>query len=333
MSGVVPVGWIRRGHPAGPVRSTIWPPRGGITRRHIQIALGFLWLLDGALQFQPFMYTRGFLTQIIQPTISGQPGPIASSMTWAVHAAGIHLILFNTCFALTQVALGVGLLVPRTVKLALAVSFVWGLGVWWLGEGFGQLLTTASPLTGAPGAVILYVIIGALVWPTGRPQGLSAAESRPFGAFGANVAWAVIWLGMTVLWLLPDNRSANGIHDALDGTASQAGGVLGSFIGSVSRATTGNGTAIATAFAVASALIGLGVFTRHRAIFLSTGVAMSLAYWMLGQAFGDITTGMATDPNAGLLYVLLAASLVQTTGAPRLDSYSAMPEPSPRSTK
>ena len=284
-----------------------------ISRRHIQIALGLLWVLDGALQLQPYMYTKGFLTEIIGPTISGQPSAIASSMTWVVHLAGHHLVLFNTLFALIQVAVGVGLLVPRTVKPALAASFAWGLGVWWFGEGFGQLLTGTSPLTGAPGAVILYVLIGALVWPTERPAGPSAVASGPFGELGGKVVWVVIWLGMTALWLLPENRSADGIHSDLSGVASATGGGLGGFIGAVGRDTTGKGTAIAIALAVASAVIGVGVLTRHRVDVLGGGAVISLAYWVLGQAFGGVTTGRATDPNAGLLFVLLALALFPAT--------------------
>jgi hypothetical protein len=36
-----------------------------ITRRLLQIALGLLWLLDGLLQAQPFMFTRGVATEVI----------------------------------------------------------------------------------------------------------------------------------------------------------------------------------------------------------------------------------------------------------------------------
>ncbi|MGH9100811.1 MAG: hypothetical protein ACRDV8_11365, partial [Acidimicrobiales bacterium] len=31
-----------------------------VSRRRLQIALALFWLLDGALQLQPFMFTRGF---------------------------------------------------------------------------------------------------------------------------------------------------------------------------------------------------------------------------------------------------------------------------------
>jgi hypothetical protein len=33
-----------------------------------------------------------------------------------------------------------------------------------------------------------------------------------------------------------------------------------------------------------------------------------LAFWVIGQNFGQILTGMATDPNTGLLLILLAAA-------------------------
>ena len=45
-------------------------------RRHLQIALGVLWLLDGALQAQAFMFTRGFAVHVIAPAGQGQPGVV-----------------------------------------------------------------------------------------------------------------------------------------------------------------------------------------------------------------------------------------------------------------
>ncbi len=48
-----------------------------ITRRHLQITLGLLWLADGLLQLQPFMFTTGFAHQILAPAAHGQPGWVA----------------------------------------------------------------------------------------------------------------------------------------------------------------------------------------------------------------------------------------------------------------
>lgn len=302
-----PPGTRAESHPKPPLR---------ITARHVRVCLGALWLLDGALQLQPFMYTRGFFTQIIGPSSSGQPAPISSSMTWAANLAQSHWAVFNSIFALIQVAIGVGIVLPKTAKTALAASFVWGVGVWWFGEGLGQVFTNASPLTGAPGAVILYVLIGALVWPTWRPQVSSAAGQGLFGELGGKLVWAVLWLGMAALWLTPANRSPNGVRDALNGTAG-AGGGLGGAVDAAARAAAGRGTAIAVALAVASAAIGIGVFNRNRIPFLAAGITLSLTYWLFGQALGGITTGMATDPNAGPLFALLALTLMPTTRASR----------------
>lgn len=42
---------------------------------------------------------------------------------------------------------------------------------------------------------------------------------------------------------------------------------------------------------------------------LWAGIALSLVFWVLGQNFGGMLAGHATDPNAGPLYVLLALTL------------------------
>jgi hypothetical protein len=42
---------------------------------------------------------------------------------------------------------------------------------------------------------------------------------------------------------------------------------------------------------------------------LWVAIALSGAFWVIGQDFGGILAGGATDPNAGPLYVLLALSL------------------------
>ena len=46
-----------------------------VTRRGVEIALGALWLVDGALQFQPTMFTRGFFVDTLGMANMGLPGP------------------------------------------------------------------------------------------------------------------------------------------------------------------------------------------------------------------------------------------------------------------
>ena len=76
----------------------------------------------------------------------------------------------------------------------------------------------------------------------------------------------------------------------------------------LANALAGGGTAVAFVLAALSAGIAVAVALgwRPRA-FLALAVVLSLSYWVLGQGFGGIFQGGATDPNAGPLYVLLAA--------------------------
>ena len=135
-------------------------------RRGIQIALGVLWLADGALQLQPVMFGRGFVNQILMPAYMGSPsGVTAPALAFdrlVLHAPAA----WNAAFAVTQLLIGAALLWRPTVRAALAASIAWALAVWWFGEGLGGVLSgTASPLTGAPGAVILYALLAVLAWP------------------------------------------------------------------------------------------------------------------------------------------------------------------------
>src|SRR5215472_10979038 len=84
--------------------------RAGITRRHLQIALGVLWILDGALQLQPFMYSRSFVPSVLGAAATGQPHLLAAVMQHADHLMAGQLAVVNTGAALVQIAIGAGLL-------------------------------------------------------------------------------------------------------------------------------------------------------------------------------------------------------------------------------
>jgi hypothetical protein len=288
---------------------TTWRP--ALSRRQIQVLLGALWLFDGALQFQPFMYSHGFVASILAPSAAGQPGPVAKSLTWAATIVSHNLVVANTTFATVEVLIGVGLLVRATVPPALVASLVWGIGAWWVGEGFGMLLTGhASPLTGAPGAVLLYVVIAVLVWPRGTADHRPAAGVGALRLLGGRVAWAALWFGAAVLWVLPANRAPGSIHDALATAAAGEPAWLSAALRHVAKTADGHGTLMAVALAAVSVAIGVGVFTARPVPFLAAGVVVSITFWVFGQAFGAVLTGQGTDPNAGPLFVLLALTLL-----------------------
>lgn len=143
--------------------------------RVAQVVLGLIWLIDGILQFQPYMFGKTFITGVILPNAPGQPGVIADPITWIAHLIEPHVALFNGFAATLQVLIGLGLLYRRTVRPALLVSFVWIVGIWVTGEGLGGFFNdTANPLTGAPGAALLYLIA---VW-TWKRRGLGRSLAR-----------------------------------------------------------------------------------------------------------------------------------------------------------
>jgi hypothetical protein len=187
-----------------------------VTRRGLQIGLGLIWLLDGGLQFQSYFYSHGFTGGLGEMT-AGRPGWLSDSITWAANLAAQDLGIWNTLFALAQVFIGLGLLWRPTVKTALAASFLWVLIVWWFGEAFGMLFTNmAEPLTGAPGAVLLYALVGILMWPNDRVAGLLDAR-------GTRTMWGILWLVMAWLWLGPASSGADSIANVLEEGGSGIG--------------------------------------------------------------------------------------------------------------
>src|SRR5207248_8766205 len=176
-----------------PARPVVGPLTRGhrITRRHLQVALGLFWLLDAALQAQPFMFTRGFATQVIAAVGAGQPGFFSAPVHWASTVIAAHPVAWNVPFAGTQLLLGVGLLVPRSARVALAASIAWALGVWYLGEGLSGLASGhASLITGAPGSALIYALLAAAAWPRGGPEEAPASWLVH--------AWALLWVGAAI---------------------------------------------------------------------------------------------------------------------------------------
>jgi hypothetical protein len=279
-------------------------------QRKLQIALGLIWLIDGALQLQPFMFGRAFVTQIIVPNETGQPGLVAAPIKLAAHLIEPRIVLFNLFAVTIQVLIGIGLIYRPTVKAALLTSFGWALGVWWIGEGLGGLFTgTASPLTGAPGAALLYVLAGLIAWPRARCRTGRTAAGGLLGEPGARTAWALLWLGSAALWLLPANRAYDAVHDAVANAPSGARW-LSSVHSALAAASAGHGIAIAVGAASLSAAVGsAALLARCAKPALALSTSIGFIYLVIGQGIGGILTGSGTDPGTGPLIILLAMSL------------------------
>ena len=168
-------------------------------RRWLTWGLGAIWLLDAALQFQPYMFTKAFPKQVIAPTGLGSPVWIQGPVTWSAHLMEQHIVLTNALFATVQLVIAVGMFSRRTVRAALVASVVWAVLVWWLGEGLGGLFAgPVMPIMGLPGAVIIYAVIAVLVWPRdGREDekmpARSVAAASPLGKWGSRAVSVALW--------------------------------------------------------------------------------------------------------------------------------------------
>jgi hypothetical protein len=291
-------------------------------RRMLQLALAGVWLLDGVLQYQSFMFTKAF-GQMLAATAPGNPGVIASPINWDARLIEHHAVALNAIFATIQLLLGLGIACRPTVRVALGASIAWALAVWWFGEGLGGVLTgTASPVNGAPGAVIIYALLAVLLWPADRdatPAPFTAA--RAVGAPAARALWLVLWLSQAYFALLPANRAPQALHGMIAGLASGEPGWLGAIDRSAASLTSHQGLTASVVLALALAAIAVGVYLPAPAARAAVVLAIVVAavIWVVGQAFGGILAGRATDPGSGPLLLLLALAYwpARTGAVPR----------------
>ncbi len=281
-------------------------------RRALQVALGVLWLADAALQFQPYMFTRAFVSQVIGPATAGNPPLVAGPISWSAGLIMRHLVICNAGFAAVQLLLGVGLLWRPAARAALAASVVWAAGVWWIGEGLGGMLTgTASPFTGAPGAAVLYVFLALLTWPPG-PGGASAARSvATSGRLGATAPvamWGLLWASLAATAIQPASRSPGGLAAVLTGMKAGEPGWIKAADSALADAVAGHGTQAAITIAALCALAATAIaLPRCSRLAVVTAAVVGMVLWFV-QDFGEIFTGRGTDPNSGLLLIVIAAA-------------------------
>jgi hypothetical protein len=182
--------------------------------------------------------------------------------------------------------------------------------VWWFGEGLGGVLSgDASPVNGGPGAVILYALLAVLLWPADRP-GVTApfVAARAVGAPVARLLWLTLWGSLAYFALTPANRAPQALHDMIVGmTGGEPGWVTG-LENHAAALLDHQGLAASIVLAVALIVIAAGAFLppplARGALILALVVAAFI--WVFGQAFGQILTGGATDPNSAPLLALLA---------------------------
>jgi len=296
-------------------------------RRFLRIGLGLLWLVDGLLQAQPAM-PAGFVAHTLTPGISSSPGWLADlvrpfALTWAHHPVTADAVTVSVELGLGLLLLlgGQGLLARSAIWASLAFSAV----VWVGGEFFGGLLTPgASWLSGAPGAIVAYVLAAALLLVRGERW-----KNGDAGRLARGAVW--VWmLAAAALQALPweGSWSGGGLSAAFGLAAhnSQPAAFLGP-ITMAGQLAQSHPIAVNTALVVILVTLGAGLLrsaastpagaTSSASALVTAGIVLCLATWWLAQDFG-VLGGLATDPNSALpLAVVLAA------GWPGWPSYAA----------
>jgi hypothetical protein len=273
-------------------------------RRWLQLALATIWVLDGVLQYQSYMFSSSFGSDMLAGTVDGSPHWLATSVLWAAKIVASNPVTINAVFATLQLVIGLGIAWRRSLKVALIVSVVWSLVVWWFGESLGGLLTgAASPLGGAPGAVLLYLVLAVLLWPTERSTAGSFVASRPLGATAAKIVWVMLWGGLAALNLQPANLTAGAVHDLVSGNGDGQPGWLKALIDGFASLSAHNGIVILV-------LIAVGIFlpTGVTRVVVVAAIVVAMFIWLIGEAAGAVFGGQSTDVNSGPLLVLIALS-------------------------
>jgi len=283
-------------------------------RQVLRIGFGLLWLFDGILQAQPKMAV-GLPSQVLEPVAAASPRWVQHLVNWAGTSWSYHPMQAGAAAVWIQAGIGIWMLVAAHgtwSRLAGVVSVGWGLVVWVFGESFGGIFAPGLTwLFGAPGAVLLYCVAGALValperaWHTPRLGRLALA------------GMGVFLLGMAVLQAWPGRGfwqgSLRGQPGTLAGMVADMATtpqphVLSAWVNAFGTFTAGHGFAV-NLFAVAALAVTGAAFlsgqprlVRPALLFF---VALCLADWVLIEDFGFFG-GLGTDPNSMIPFALLA---------------------------
>jgi len=296
-----------------PAAGAVRPWREPRARRVLRVGFGLIWLFDGILQAQPQM-PGGLGDQVIQPSAASSPGWVQHLVNFGVTVWDYHPIQAAAATVWIQVGIGLWLLIAvrgRSARLAGLASVAWGLIVWVFGEAFGGIFAPGlTVLFGAPGAVLLYVVAGALLalperaWDTARPGRLLLAGT---GAF---------FLGMALLQAWPGRGFWQGKAGSLTAMIASMASTpqphaLDAVVAGFGNFTIAHGFAVNLVAVIALALIGAGLLiaairadARLALITVGAGAVFCLADWVLIEDLGFFG-GLGTDPNSMIPLILL----------------------------
>jgi hypothetical protein len=261
---------------------------------------------------------------MLNATAAGNPGWIAHVIAWNASNVYNQPVLTDTVFALVQFAIGLGIVWKRTRRAALVISIAWALGVWWCGEGLGAIFAGgATPLGGGPGGVLFYALLAVLLWPrVGSDKPFVAA--RTVGITRAKAIWAGVWVVLALLSLVGSGRSPRALYDLVIRMNTGQPGWLAHVDRLSESLFLHHGATVAILLALVCFVVAIGVFLPAQVTraTLVLAILVFAAIWVAVQNFGGILAGGATDPNSGLLVIVLALTYWPLTNTRVRDEHS-----------
>jgi hypothetical protein len=147
---------------------------------------------------------------------------------------------------------------------------------------------------------LLYVLLALLAWPHER-RALSSALVAPL--------WASVWVLNALLQFVSVHSGAM----SLSAMAAQAESGAPGLVSRLDQWFAHGALPGATSDVLAGVLLLVGLWGllggAPRRVAAGLGAFLALASWVLFQGTGDLTSGRATDPNSGPLYLLFAFAL------------------------
>ena len=303
------------GGPAGQVGPPAAAPEPA-WRQLLRAGFGLLWIFDGILQAQPKM-AIGLPSRVIQPIAASSPQWVQHVVNWAGTTWSYHPMQAGASAVWIQVGIGIWMLAASRgplSRLAGLASVGWGLVVWVFGESFGGIFAPGLTwLFGAPGAVLIYVVAGALialperVWHSPL---LGRAILAGTGLFLAGMAVLQAWPGRGFWQGISHGRPGTLAGMTHDMAQTPQPGFLSAWVSAFTRFDEAHGFAVNLVAVVALALIGAAFLSGRRRLVrpaLIAFVVLCLADWVLIEDFGFFG-GLGTDPNSMIPFALLAAS-------------------------
>ena len=143
------------------------------------------------------------------------------------------------------------------------------------------------------------------------PKQATSTPDQAIPSWFARV-WSALWFGQALLALLPATRSDGSVVGQIRMAGDSAPGWLRPLDGVVAEMAHGLGGGTFALLVIVPTGIGLAGLGKRtmRELSAFAGITVALATWAVGQNFGSLASGMATDPSTGPLLVLAALALL-----------------------